>query len=158
MYAIIEVSGLQYKVTKGQKLRVNKLDTEVGKKVDFKEVLLVVDNDKVTVGKPVVAKTVVKATVLSHGKDKKVLVFKKKRRKGYKVFRGHRQEYTEIMIDKIGAEAEPKTKPAAAQSKPKTTEVKPKQKPAAAKTKTSEKKNTTAAKKPVAKTTKKEEK
>ncbi len=145
MYAIIEVGGLQYKVTKDQKLRVPKLDTEVGKKVDIKDVLLVVDNDKVTVGKPIVAKTVVKATVLSHGKDKKVLVFKKKRRKGYKVFRGHRQEYTEIRIDNIGA----------TQSKEKT-EVKPKAKPAAAKPKTAEKKSTSA-KKSTAKTVKKEE-
>ena len=77
MYAIIEVGGLQYKVAKDQKLRVPKIDKEVGKSVELKNVLLFVDKDKVEVGKPIVKNISVKATILSHGKDKKVIVFKK---------------------------------------------------------------------------------
>jgi len=150
MYAIIEVGGLQYKVAKDQKLRVPKIDKEVGKSVELKNVLLFVDKDKVEVGKPIVKNISVKATILSHGKDKKVLVFKKKRRKGYKVLKGHRQQFTEIKIDKIGTVKEAAPKPASAK-----TAAKPK---AAPKAKTEAKPKTAPKKKPAANTTKTEKK
>ena len=115
MYSIVEVAGEQTKVTKGQVLRVPKLDVEPGKSVSFEKVMLIVDKDDVTVGNPLVANATVKATVVSHGKDKKVIIFKKKRRKTYTVLNGHRQEFTEIKIDTISvgkakAEAKNETK------------------------------------------------
>ncbi|MFC1490765.1 50S ribosomal protein L21, partial [Candidatus Latescibacterota bacterium] len=81
MYAIADIKGFQYKVEKGDTLKVPLQDVEVGKKVKISEVLLVSDNDKVSVGTPFVEGAVVEATVKSHDKDKKVVVFKKKRRK-----------------------------------------------------------------------------
>lgn len=113
MYAIVEVAGIQYKVSSKDKLRVPKLDEEAGKTVEFDRVLLLVDKSDIQIGKPQVANAIVKATVLSHGKDEKVMVFKKKRRKDYKVKKGHRQEFTEIRIDSISV-GKPAAKKAAA--------------------------------------------
>jgi large subunit ribosomal protein L21 len=101
MYAVVEIAGKQFKVASSDKVRVPKLDVEVGKKVEFDKVLLLADNGTVKVGNPTVEGAKVEAMVLSHGKDEKVIVFKKKRRKGYRVKRGHRQPYTEIEISKI---------------------------------------------------------
>jgi large subunit ribosomal protein L21 len=101
MYAIVEVGGLQWKVSKKKILRVPKMDVEPGKVIDINNVLLVVDGKSVTIGKPLVKGAQVKAKVVSHGKDKKVIVFKKKRRKNYRVTKGHRQDYTELKIDQI---------------------------------------------------------
>jgi len=101
MYAIVEVGGMQWKVAKADKLRVPKMEGEPGKSLDLDKVLLFVNKEEVIIGKPLVENVKVKATVLSHGKAKKVKVFKKKRRKDYKVLRGHRQDYTEIHIDGI---------------------------------------------------------
>jgi len=101
MYAVVEIAGKQFKVASSDKVRVPKLDVEVGKKVEFDKVLLLADNATVKVGNPTVEGAKVEAMVLSHGKDEKVIVFKKKRRKGYRVKRGHRQPYTEIEISKI---------------------------------------------------------
>jgi len=101
MYAIVEIGGSQWKVEKAAVIRVPKIDEADGKKLDFGNVLLVVDKKKVEVGTPYVKNAVVKATVLGQGRDKKVMVFKKKRRKNYKVLKGHRQSFTELRIESI---------------------------------------------------------
>ncbi len=103
MYAIVEIAGHQFKVEKDQKVFVNRLQTEEGKKVSFDNVLLVADGDKVTVGAPAIDGAQVGAKVLKHLKGDKVIVFKKKRRKGYRVKNGHRQALTEIVIENIAA-------------------------------------------------------
>lgn len=102
MYAIVNIAGSQFKVTEGQKVNVNRLEAKEGDTVSFNEVLLKSDNGKVSVGSPFVAKAKVSAKVEKHLKADKVIVFKKKRRKGYKVTRGHRQALTQIVIEKIG--------------------------------------------------------
>ena len=108
MYAVVETGGKQYKVSIGDKLKVEKLVAEEGATVDLDRVLMVADGDDVTVGSPTVD-TAVSATVLSHGRGKKIRVFKMKRRKNYRRTQGHRQSYTEIEIIGIGAtKAEPK--------------------------------------------------
>ena len=101
MYAVVEIQGSQFKVSKNQKLYVNRLKGEEGTKVSFDNVLLVDEDGKVKVGMPNVAGAVVEAKIVSHQKDDKVIVFKKKRRKGYKVKNGHRQLLTELLIEKI---------------------------------------------------------
>lgn len=103
MYAIVEIAGQQLKVEKEAKIYVNKMEVEIDSKVDFEKVLLVDDEGKVTVGKPLVDGAKVSAKVLAHVKGDKVVVFKKKRRKGYKVKNGHRQEFTQIQIENITA-------------------------------------------------------
>ena len=101
MYAIVEISGKQFKVEKKQKLFVNRLDVAEGKKISFDNVLRVNDGSKSSVGTPNVSGVQVEAKVLKHLKSDKVIVFKKKRRKGYKVRNGHRQAITEIEISDI---------------------------------------------------------
>jgi large subunit ribosomal protein L21 len=101
MYAIVEIAGHQFKVEKDQKVFVNRLATEEGKKVSFDNVLLIGNGDKVTVGAPAIGGAQVSAKVLKHLKGDKVIVFKKKRRKGYRVKNGHRQSLTEIVIENI---------------------------------------------------------
>ena len=101
MYAIVEIAGHQFKVEKDQKVFVNRLTSEEGKQVAFDNVLLVADGDKVTVGAPAIGGAQVSAKVLKHLKGDKVIVFKKKRRKGYRVKNGHRQSLTEIQIENI---------------------------------------------------------
>ena len=101
MYAIVEISGKQFKVEKKQKLFVNRLDVVEGKKISFDNVLMVNDGSKSSVGTPNVSGVQVDAKVLKHLKSDKVIVFKKKRRKGYKVKNGHRQAITEIEISDI---------------------------------------------------------
>ncbi len=101
MYAIVEIAGHQFKVEKDQKVYVNRLATEEGKKVSFDNVLLVGDGDNITVGAPAIGGAQVSAKVLKHLKGDKVIVFKKKRRKGYRVKNGHRQALTEIQIESI---------------------------------------------------------
>jgi len=103
MYAIVEIAGQQFKVEKGNKFFVHRLENEEGSEVTFDKVLLLDDNNKVTVGTPVVEKAQVSAKVLRHCKGDKVLVFKKKRRKGYQTLNGHRQYLTEIEIQDIKA-------------------------------------------------------
>lgn len=98
MYAIVEIAGHQFKVVKGDTLFVNRLNEEEGSEVKFERVLLIDNEGKVKVGQPTVKDAVVSAKVLSHVKDDKVLVFKKKRRKGYKKLQGHRQQLSEIEI------------------------------------------------------------
>ncbi|MCF1420596.1 50S ribosomal protein L21 [Mangrovimonas futianensis] len=110
MYAIVEIAGQQFKVEKDQKVFVHRLATEEGKTVSFDNVLLVGDGDKVTLGAPAINGAQVGAKVLKHLKGDKVIVFKKKRRKGYRVKNGHRQALTEIVIESIVASG---AKPAA---------------------------------------------
>ncbi|WP_248724839.1 50S ribosomal protein L21 [Seonamhaeicola sp. ML3] len=112
MYAIVEIAGHQFKVEKDQKVFVNRLQTEEGKKVAFDNVLLVADGDNVTVGAPAIDGAQVGAKVVKHLKGDKVIVFKKKRRKGYRVKNGHRQALTEIVIDSIVASGAKKAAPA----------------------------------------------
>lgn len=102
MYAIIATGGKQYKVAEGDIINVEKLETEVGGTVDFGEVL-VVNNGKMVVGDPTVSGASVKATVLKQGKGKKVIVYKYKRKTGYHKKNGHRQQFTQVKIDKIDA-------------------------------------------------------
>jgi len=157
MYAIIEIGGSQCKVEQNKVIRVSKIDEKEGKTIDLNEVLLVVDGDKVQIGTPFVKNTVIKATVVAQGKDKKVVVFKKKRRKNYKVKKGHRQDYTELKIESIssGKTASKKTteaapaKPAAKKPAVKKETAKPAATKSAAAKPAAKK---TAAKKPAAKT------
>ena len=101
MNAVVEISGKQFKVTKDSKLYVHRLDAKEGSKVSFENVLLLDNGSKVVVGTPTVKGASVEAKVVKHLKDDKVIVFKKKRRKGYKVKNGHRQAITEIVIEKV---------------------------------------------------------
>ena len=105
MYAIVEIAGLQYKVEKDQRLYVNRLNVEEGKKVKFDRVLLIEEKGDVKVGAPVIDGALVEATVNGEVKGDKVLIFKKKRRKGYQKMNGHRQMFTSITINKITAKA-----------------------------------------------------
>ncbi len=102
MYAIVEIAGHQYKVRKDQRIFVNRLDAKEGSKVSFDKVMLTDDNGKVEVGAPVIEGIKVDAKVVQHTKADKVLVFKKKRRKGYQKMNGHRQYISQIEITKIG--------------------------------------------------------
>ena len=117
MYAIVEISGRQFKVEKKQKLFVNRLDAQEGKKVSFENVLMVNDGAKFSVGTPNVSGAQVDAKVLKHLKSDKVIVFKKKRRKGYKVRNGHRQAITEIEISDILTGVSKKAAPAKKEAK-----------------------------------------
>ena len=113
MYAIVDIAGQQFKVAKDQKVYVHRLDAKTGSKVSFDQVLLLDDGGKITVGAPAIANASVEAKVVKHLKDDKVIVFKKKRRKGYRVKNGHRQSLTEIVIESIGTSAKKKAAPTA---------------------------------------------
>ena len=165
MYAIVDIAGQQFKVEKDQKLFVHRLEGEEGKKVSFDKVLLIDSGSKVSVGNPVVKGASVSAKIVEHMKADKVLVFKKKRRKGYKKLNGHRQYITQILIEGISEKGAAKPKAAAEKPAEKketataTAKAAAEKKPAAAKkpeakataTKTAAKKP--AAKKPAAKST-----
>ena len=101
MYAIVEIAGQQFKVEKDNKIFVHHLDAEEGSTVEFNKVLLIDNDGKVKVGKPHVKSAKISAKVVAHQKGDKVLVFKKKRRKGYKKLNGHRQQFTQIQIEEI---------------------------------------------------------
>ncbi|CDN31431.1 LSU ribosomal protein L21p [Mucinivorans hirudinis] len=103
MYAIVEIAGQQFKVEKGRKLYVHRLSQNEGSAVSFDKILLIENDGKVVVGTPSVKDAKVEATVIRHLKDDKVIVFKKKRRKGYRVKNGHRQCLTQIEINSINA-------------------------------------------------------
>lgn len=149
MYAVIRTGGKQYRLSPGDKLKVEKIEAESGSVVTFKEVLMVATDDKVTLGSPIVENAAVKGRLLNTAKDRKVLIFKKRRRKGYRRKRGHRQILSEILIEEIQfgdlksvapktAKKEPAAKPAAA-------------KPAAAKPAAEPKAKAKAAEKPAVK-------
>ena len=101
MYAIVEISGKQFKVEKNKFIYTDKVESKSGKKVEFDNVLLISDKGKIKLGKPTVKGSKVTGEVLSQLKDDKVIVFKKKRRKSYKVKNGHRQQMTKILIKDI---------------------------------------------------------
>jgi large subunit ribosomal protein L21 len=162
MYAIVEIAGQQFKVAKDQKVFVNRLAVEEGKKVSFDNVLLIGDGNKVTVGAPAINGAQVGAKVVQHLKGNKVIVFKMKRRKGYRVKNGHRQLLSEIVIENIVASgAKPATAKAGAKGKATSITAKVKadkpakkaapKKPAAIKTKTVKVTKTATPKAPTAK-------
>jgi large subunit ribosomal protein L21 len=101
MYAIVEIAGQQFKVSRGNKVYVNRLDANEGSKVEFNKVLLIDADGKVQIGTPSIDGAKVAATVLSHLKGDKVIVFKKKRRKGYQKSNGHRQQLSQILIQGV---------------------------------------------------------
>lgn len=101
MYVIVEILGQQFKVEKGQEIFVHRLEGKEGDKVSFDNVLLKADGDKVSVGTPTIDKSKVSAKIVEHVKGDKVIVFKKKRRKGYQKQNGHRQQFTKISIEAI---------------------------------------------------------
>ena len=101
MIAVVQIGGEQIKVEKGKTFTVNRLNKESGKKISFKDVFLIEDKGSVQLGSPKIEKATVSASILEHFKGEKVIVFKKKRRKGYKVKNGHRQYLTKIKIDDI---------------------------------------------------------
>ncbi len=103
MYAIVRTGGKQYQVSSGDQLRVEKLEGNIGDTVELDTVLLIADGEQVTVGTPVVENAKVIATIAEQGKDKKIKVFKRKRRKGYRLMRGHRQLYTALKISAINS-------------------------------------------------------
>ncbi len=161
MYAIVDIAGQQVKVKQGEKFYVNRLENKEGENVSFDKVLLIDNEKNVLIGEPYLKDAVVNATIISHLKGDKVLIFKKKRRKGYRKLNGHRQYLTQITIDAIAE------KGGSVQAKAKVAEPKaeePKEKKVAAKTtatkatpkKDAEKapaKKASAAKKPAAKKT-----
>jgi len=145
MYAIVEIAGQQFKVEKDQRCFVHQLEGKPGSKVTFEKVLLLDNDGKVSVGAPAVNGVQVTAKIEQHLKGDKVLVFKKKRRKGYKVKNGHRQRLTEILIQEIGKKAAPK------KAKPAVEEKKAAPKKATSKTATTEKAKSTTKKAPAKK-------
>ncbi|WP_047247148.1 50S ribosomal protein L21 [Maribacter thermophilus] len=137
MYAIVEMAGQQFKVAKDQKVYVHRLQVEEGKKVTFDNVLLLDDGKNVTVGAPAIDGAAVEAKVIKHLRGDKVIVFHKKRRKGYRKKNGHRQSLTEIVIESIVAKGAKKAAPAKKEAKPeakKAAPAKPATKKAAPKT------------------------
>ncbi|MBN1224943.1 MAG: 50S ribosomal protein L21 [Candidatus Aminicenantes bacterium] len=159
MFAVIKTGGKQYRVQEGDVLAIEKLDAEEGKKVIFEEVLLVEGDGDVLIGTPLVDKALVKALVVEGFKDKKVVIFKKKRRKQYRKTKGHRQDLTRVKIEEIltGVKEGPKAKPDEKAASPKKVETpsvpKPKAKPEELKAEVEPEK--IVEKKPVAKVAKK---
>jgi len=102
MYAIVEIAGQQFKVEEGKKIFVHRLETEKDTILEFDRVLLVEDNDKILVGEPTIENFIVEGKVLDHVRGDKVIVFKKKKKKGYRVKNGHRQNFSEVEIIGIG--------------------------------------------------------
>jgi large subunit ribosomal protein L21 len=98
MYAVVKTGGKQYRVSAGEKLRIEQIPAEVGQEIVLDQVLAVADGDNVKMGTPLVAGAKVSAKVLAHGRGDKVRIFKLKRRKHYRKSQGHRQNYTEIQI------------------------------------------------------------
>ena len=134
MYAIVEIAGHQFKVSKDLKVYVNRLASEEGSKITFDKVLLLDDKGTITLGAPAIEGASVEAKVLQHLKGDKVIVFKKKRRKGYKKRNGHRQYLTQIVIEGITASGVKKAAPKKAAVETTTEEVEaPKKKVAKAK-------------------------
>ena len=114
MYAVIKTGGKQYKVIAGEKIKVEKLETEVGGKVVIDKVLMISDETNTTIGAPLIAGATVSATVISQGRADKVMIFKFRRRKHYRKTQGHRQSFTEIQIGEILSAGAAKEKTVAA--------------------------------------------
>ena len=103
MYAVIKTGGKQYRVSAGDKLKIETVAGDVGSEIVLDKVLMVADGDKLNVGKPLVDGASVKATIVSHGRGDKIKIFKMRRRKHYKKSQGHRQAYTELQISAVTA-------------------------------------------------------
>ena len=101
MYAVIKTGGKQYKISEGDLLKVEKIDGETGDIIELNEVLMIADGDKIEIGTPVLSNASVVSEIVKHGKAKKIIVFKSKRRKGYRKKQGHRQLYTNLRIKEI---------------------------------------------------------
>jgi large subunit ribosomal protein L21 len=143
MYAIVEIAGQQFKVELGKKIFVHRLDEEEEKEIKFDKVLLIEDDGKISIGEPTIKDAIVEGKVLDHVRGDKVIVFKKKRKKGYRVKNGHRQNFTQVEIISINGISLPK------KATPKKAETKAEDANAA--------EETTAGKKAVKKTTAKKE-
>lgn len=117
MYAIVEIAGQQFKVEEGKKIFVHRLEAAEGENVEFEKVLLLDNDGTVTVGEPVIENTVVEGRVLAHARGDKVIIFKKKRRKGYQKRSGHRQDFSQVEILSIGPRGEAKKKAPKAEKK-----------------------------------------
>jgi|TARA_B110000196_G_C20996559_1_gene590913 large subunit ribosomal protein L21 len=122
MYAIIKISGKQFKATEGARVRVPRQNGDVGTKLTFDNVLLLQNGDDTQIGTPNVSGAKVTASVVDHGREKKILIYKKKRRKGYQRKNGHRQWFTDVEIQKIHASST-KKKATVKKTKPKTEEA-----------------------------------
>jgi large subunit ribosomal protein L21 len=136
MYAIVEIAGQQFKVEAGKTIFVHRLEAEEGQKVDFNHVLLVEEDGEITIGEPAIEGAIIEGKVLSHLRGDKVIVFKKKRKKGYRIKNGHRQNFTEVEIISINGKEAPKKavpKKAAVKEAAETSEEPVKEKKAAAK-------------------------
>ncbi len=142
MYAIVEIAGQQFKVEEGKKIFIHRLEAEEGTQIEFNQVLLIEDEDKITIGEPIIKDAVVEGKVLDHMRGDKVIIFKKKRKKGYRIKNGHRQNFTQVEIISINGKSSPK-KAAAKKEEVKSTEVKVVEEPV--------KEKKAASKKPVAK-------
>jgi len=151
MYAIVEIAGQQFKVEEGKKIFVHRLDIEDGKSIDFDHVLLIEEDGNVTVGEPIVKDASVQAKVIEKVRGEKVIVFKKKRKKGYRVKNGHRQNFTQVEIISINGKISPK-KQVVKKEVTEAVEERVKEKKSEAK-KSSSKKQEAAEKKPSAKKT-----
>ena len=101
MLAVIKTGGKQYRVSEGDLLQVEKIKGEVGENVEFDEVLMVVNGERAKIGRPIISDSKVVGEIVKHGKGKKIVVFKSKRRKGYRKKQGHRQQYTALRIKEI---------------------------------------------------------
>jgi large subunit ribosomal protein L21 len=159
MYAIVEIAGQQFKVEAGKKIFVHRLEAEEGKDVEFDQVLLLEEDGKITIGEPTIEGARIEGKVLDHMRGDKVIVFKKKRKKGYRIKNGHRQNFTQVEIVSINGKGSLKkatTKKAEVKAAETATEEEPvkakkaaAKKPAEAKEKTAKKAEET--KKPAAK-------
>jgi large subunit ribosomal protein L21 len=127
MYAIVEIAGQQFKVEEGKKIFVHRLEAEEGSNVEFDKVLLIEDNGNITIGEPVISDYVVDGVVLDHMRGDKVIVFKKKRKKGYRIKNGHRQNFSQVEIVSIGLKGAPKK--AVKKTEPKVKAVKASEEP-----------------------------
>jgi large subunit ribosomal protein L21 len=135
MYAIVDIAGQQFKVEEGQKIFVHRLDAEVGENVEFDKVLLIEDEGKIIVGEPVIKDALIEGKVLDLVRGDKVIVFKKKRKKGYRIKNGHRQNFTQLEILTIKENGGPrkatvKKEKAVVAEAPKTEAVAAEKKPA----------------------------
>ncbi|MDQ1296985.1 MAG: large subunit ribosomal protein [Bacteroidota bacterium] len=161
MYAIVEIAGQQFKVEEGKKIFVHRLEVEDGKKIDFDQVLLIEDEGKITIGEPTIKDAVVEGKVIDKVRGEKVIIFKKKRKKGYRIKNGHRQNFTQVEIISINGKTSPKKptvkKEASEAAKEPVKEKKSEVKKPAAKTAVAKEKKVvakkTAEKKPAAKST-----
>jgi len=159
MYAIVDVAGQQFKVEKEQKIYVHRLEGAEGDMVEFDRVLLIEDGDKILIGEPTIDGALVSGKIISHLKGEKVKVFKKKRRKGYQVLKGHRQYLSQILIENIvdkGGKKKETTKKVSPKPEPKVADNAIQEKKAPVKKETEKAKSpakTTAKKQPAAKKT-----